>query len=363
MTQGQKLRKLKLVACVATRKRETGTGFKVCCPGISGPVFCNIFGSVSNFIKVWRLSRQFLFLSLVDSRYQSVQSSAYAILRWICMWRAELDTKLSLTILLHNQASLHAWVPLKVSVISYFFSRRWGMRGDAAAGRRVSCTGDWAQHFSLTFDPTQHIFRQKWSDAKAPSCRQSRAASLAQVKKSHGGELSGIVHPRGSSWSLPHWRHTPKVWLSSGAVKHLLSWRILKLKWFNPHAGEELKTQSDIITTSCFCRLPWAPEFASSLRLVADESVGPGLFLLLSHNKTLFQRWPESLTKHGSDVHSMPGLRRHVNQSPSTLHSQSELITSQQQFDQIIAQHMICLLGIRMFIYSFFFSFQPHVCK
>lgn len=37
--------------------------------------------------------------------------------------------------------------------------------------------------------------------------------------------LSG---PRGTSWSLPHCRHTPKVWLSSRththAVKHLLSW-------------------------------------------------------------------------------------------------------------------------------------------
>lgn len=77
---------------------------------------------------------------------------------------------------------------------------------------------------------------------------------------------------------------------------------------------------------------------------MADESVGLGLFLLLSHNKTLFQRLPESLTKHGADVYSMPWVSAHVNQGPSTLSGQGELITSRQVFDQIIALQMICLL-------------------
>lgn len=77
---------------------------------------------------------------------------------------------------------------------------------------------------------------------------------------------------------------------------------------------------------------------------MGDESVGLGLFLLLGHNKTLFQRLPESLPKHGADVYSMPWVSAHVNQGPSTLYGQSELITSRQVFDQITALQMICLL-------------------
>lgn len=85
---------------------------------------------------------------------------------------------------------------------------------------------------------------------------------------------------------------------------------------------------------------------------MGDESVGLGLFLLLSHNKTLSQHLPESLTKHGSDVYSVPWVSGHVNQSPSTLYGQSELITSRQVFDQIIAQQMICLLGISLISFN-----------
>lgn len=90
---------------------------------------------------------------------------------------------------------------------------------------------------------------------------------------------------------------------------------------------------------------------------MGDESVGLGLFLLLGHNKTLFQRLPESLTKHGGDVHAVPWLSAHVNQGFTTLCGHSELVTSRQVFDQIIALQMIRLLGRRPCV------FQPHARK
>lgn len=192
--------------------------------------FLGQYQTLSNFIKVWYLGNWFLFvphqqpISVWGHDTRACICNAHqrsAILRWICMWRAELDTNISPTISLHNQGNLHAWVLLKVSVISYFLSRWWGRRGDAAAGQGVSYTGDWAQHFCLSLDLIQHIFRRKRGDTKALSCRQPRAASLAQVKKSHGGNLSSIVCPRGTSRSLPHCRHTPKVWLSSSGA-HML---------------------------------------------------------------------------------------------------------------------------------------------
>lgn len=195
----------------------------------NGDTICHIFGSKFDFlvtssffvprqqpISVWGRNTR---ACICNTHQRS------AILRRICMWRAELDANLSPTISLHNQGNLHAWVLLKVSVISYFLSRRRGRRGDVAAGNRVSYTGDWAQHFCLTFDLIQHISLEKKKTTQKPwgegmFVRQWRAASLAQVKKSHGGNLSSIVWPWGISRSLPHCRHTPKVWLSSSA--HML---------------------------------------------------------------------------------------------------------------------------------------------
>lgn len=138
----------------------------------NGDTICHIFGSKFDFlvtssffvprqqpISVWGRNTR---ACICNTHQRS------AILRRICMWRAELDANLSPTISLHNQGNLHAWVLLKVSVISYFLSRRRGRRGDVAAGNRVSYTGDWAQHFCLTFDLIQHIsLEKKKDDAKA----------------------------------------------------------------------------------------------------------------------------------------------------------------------------------------------------
>lgn len=217
--QGQKLRKLKLVACVAICKREMGTEFMVRCAVICWPVLCHIYGSISNFINGWYLGNQFLLVPHQQAMLvwghntracicNTLQRSA--ILRWICMWRAELDTNLSLTIPLHNQGNLHAWVLLKVSVISYFLSRWWGRGRDAAAGH------GWAT-------------LETELSTKALSCRKSRAASPAQVKKSHGGNLSSIEHclPLGhqpESSTLSSYAQSVTKQQHTHAVKHLLSW-------------------------------------------------------------------------------------------------------------------------------------------
>lgn len=141
----------------------------------NGDTICHIFGSKFDFlvtssffvprqqpISVWGRNTR---ACICNTHQRS------AILRRICMWRAELDANLSPTISLHNQGNLHAWVLLKVSVISYFLSRRRGRRGDVAAGNRVSYTGDWAQHFCLTFDLIQHISLGKKRRHKSPEVR------------------------------------------------------------------------------------------------------------------------------------------------------------------------------------------------
>lgn len=229
VTQGQKLRKLKLVACVAICKREMGTEFMVRCAVICWPGLGHIFGSISIFIKGRYLGNQFLLVShqlpisvwghnthacICNTRQQS------AILRWICMWRAELDTNLSPTIPLHNQGNLHAWVLLKVSVISYFLSRWWGRRRDAAAGHGWATLESELSTFvwALTRSSVFLFLKKKGFDTQALSRRKSRAGSLAQVKKPHGGNLSSTVCPWGTSRSLPPCRHTPKMWLSSSTI-------------------------------------------------------------------------------------------------------------------------------------------------
>lgn len=55
------------------------------------------------------------------------------------------------------------------------------------------------------------------------------------------------------------------------------------------HTVEELKTQNDIITTSCFFLLPGPAEFAYFKWLVDDESVGFGPIMRSNHNKTVSQ--------------------------------------------------------------------------
>lgn len=55
------------------------------------------------------------------------------------------------------------------------------------------------------------------------------------------------------------------------------------------HTGEELKTQADIITTSCFFLLPGPAEFEYFKWLVDDESVGFGPIMHLNHNKPMSQ--------------------------------------------------------------------------
>lgn len=168
--QVQKLRKLKLVACVARYKREMGTQslWRVVLRSVE-PVSCHI---EPRPISRW-LAR--------FGRSSTVRSSPWghntracicnmpqrsAAWRWNCMWRAELD--LSPTVSLHNQSNLHAWVLLKVSVFSYFLSRWWGRECGAAAGHRVIHAEDWAQRFWLTFDLTLCIFRLKKGPTQKP---------------------------------------------------------------------------------------------------------------------------------------------------------------------------------------------------
>lgn len=64
------------------------------------------------------------------------------------------------------------------------------------------------------------------------------------------------------------------------------------------HTGEELKTQSDIITTSCFFSLPRLPEIEYFRRLVDDESVGFGPMLHFNHNKTISLRSAPARLEH-----------------------------------------------------------------
>lgn len=97
---------------------------------------------------------------------------------------------------------------------------------------------------------------------------------------SHWGNVSGSVcsraPARGSPATLIHFL----VWLSTLCL-HTHPISSLKNKTpsdSHPHAGEELKTQSDIITTSCYFPLPWSPAFAYFQRLVGDESAGLGPF-------------------------------------------------------------------------------------
>lgn len=65
-----------------------------------------------------------------------------------------------------------------------------------------------------------------------------------------------------------------------------------KTKVIPIHTVEELKTQNDIITTSCFFLLPGSAELAYFKWLVDDESVGFGPIMRSNHNKTVSQLRP-----------------------------------------------------------------------
>ena len=222
--------------------------------------------------------------------------------------------------------------------------------------------GDSVQQVCLTFDLKRHIFYRQ-GDIIRFWTGGSRAPSLAV--KSH----AEAKMPDGNGWynrwvmeaavisvalSAPGWRPETS-WLPSytlrcdsahtRAVKNIpyLHWKQISV--IHIHTGEELKTQSDITTTSCFFWLPWLPGFEYFRRLVDDESVELGgshsaLSTTTKPNPSVHRKaWPNmaEILLHGL-------AQRRCEWPKSLLLVCRGFMASSQQFDQISKQWAISCL-------------------
>lgn len=163
---------------------------------------------------------------------------------------------------------------------------------DVGAGRIV-LHGDSGQQVCLTFDPKRHIFYSQgdiirfWAGgSRAPSLAVKSDAE-AKMPDGNGWYNQWVMEAAVISVALSAPGQQPETsWLPSytlqcdsahtRAVKNIpyLHWKQISV--IHVHTGEELKTQSDITTTSCFFWLPWRLGFEYFRRLVDDESVELG---------------------------------------------------------------------------------------